>query len=296
MKERDLPIATHSGRITIGGWDIPCHVLKDGKRILSQSAFVEILEIDARGTKLVHRLTRPLEHRTLKNARMDDILADIRHPIEFLNPNGTSAFGYEGELLVEYCRELLKARSQKLLVGELNLRLAQAAESFLLSLSKVGIAALIDEATGFQAIRPHEALQALLDKYIAKELAAWAKRFPDQFYTEMFRLKGWDWEGMEKNRPSIVGRYTNDIVYERMAPGLLDELKRLNPSDDNGARRVKHHQWLTDEIGHPALAQHLYAVITLMRISPNWSRFYDNLQTAFPKKGDNLLLDLDFEE
>jgi hypothetical protein len=93
---------------------------------------------------------------------------------------------------------------------------------------------------------------------------------------------------MSVNRPQVVGRYTNDLVYERLAPGILTELERLNPE-----RLARHHQWLTDDIGHPALAQHLHAVIALMRVSKTWDKFCDLLHQAFPLKGDQLLLGLD---
>jgi hypothetical protein len=77
----------------------------------------------------------------------------------------------------------------------------------------------------------------------------------------MFRLKGWQWQGMSINRPQVVGYYTRDIVYARLAHGIVEELERRNPKDDKGERRGRHHQLLTDDIGDPALAQHLYAVI-----------------------------------
>jgi len=34
-----------------------------------------------------------------------------------------------------------------------------------------------------------------------------AKRFPNEFYEQMFRLRGWQWKGMKVNRPQIVGHY-----------------------------------------------------------------------------------------
>ena len=56
------------------------------------------------------------------------------------------------------------------------------------------------------------------DRFLRKELAAWAKRFPDEFYQQIFRLQGWEWKGMSINRPQAVGHYTKDIVYARLAP------------------------------------------------------------------------------
>jgi hypothetical protein len=157
-------------------------------------------------------------------------------------------------------------------------------------LAHVGIIALVDEATGYQEVRDKLALQAILDKFLLKELAAWAKRFPDEFYQEMFRLRGWQWRGMKVNRPSVVGHYTNDLVYQRLAPGILDELQLRNPKDEKGNRAAKHHQWLTEDIGHPALSQHLYATIGFMRASSTWDQFYRMMQRAFPKKNTTMLL------
>ena len=45
-----------------------------------------------------------------------------------------------------------------------------------------------------------------------------------EFYENIYKLKGWPWPGMSKNRFSVVAHYTNDLVYERVAPGLLAEL------------------------------------------------------------------------
>jgi hypothetical protein len=74
------------------------------------------------------------------------------------------------------------------------------------------------------------ALQAILDKYLRKEFAAWAKQFPDDFYREIFRLRNWTWRGIKVNRPQVVARYTNDLVYARLAPGVLKVRHRQDPA------------------------------------------------------------------
>jgi hypothetical protein len=168
--------------------------------------------------------------------------------------------------------------------------IVRACDALMRGFARVGIIALIDEATGFQEVRDREALQAILDRYLAQELAAWAKRFPDEFYKQIFRLHGWQWRGMSVNRPSVVAHYTKDIVYARLAEGILEELERKNPKDEQGRRKARHHQWLTEDVGHPALAQHLHAVIGLMRASDSWDQFRGMLQRAFPKRGSTLAL------
>jgi hypothetical protein len=51
--------------------------------------------------------------------------------------------------------------------------------------ARVGIVALVDEATGFQDIRARDDLHKILEAYIAKELLPWTKRFPNEFYKEI---------------------------------------------------------------------------------------------------------------
>jgi hypothetical protein len=131
---------------------------------------------------------------------------------------------------------------------------------------------------------------------LRKELAAWVKRFPDEFYENIYKLKGWTWPGMSKNRYSVVAHYTNDLVYERLAPGLLEELKRKTPMDEKGNRRNKFHQWLNDEIGDPLLAQHLHSLIMFQRLALSngygWTRFTRMVDQVIPKRGSNLELPL----
>ena len=98
---------------------------------------------------------------------------------------------------------------------------------------------------------------------------------------------------MSVNRPILVGKYTDDIVYKRLAPGVLDELRKRNPKDDIGRRKQKHHQWLTEDMGVPALSQHLTGVMALMRAAPNYELFKRMLARAFPKPGEQLELDIE---
>ena len=102
---------------------------------------------------------------------------------------------------------------------------------------------------------------------LRRKLAAWSKKFPDEFYINIYKLRGWQWPGMQKNRYSVVAKYTRDLVYERLAPGVLVELEQRSPKDDKGRRKNKLHQWLSDDYGHPMLAQHLHALLMFQRLA-----------------------------
>ncbi len=104
----------------------------------------------------------------------------------------------------------------------------------------------------------------------------------------MFRLREWNWSYLK--RPAYVGKLTNDVIYERIAPGLLEELKKRSPVNEQGKRKGTLQQLFTDDVGHPALAQHLHALTSLMSAAGNGDGFYRLLQRAFPKKNDQLSL------
>lgn len=137
------------------------------------------------------------------------------------------------------------------------------------------------------------ALHKILDAYLLPERAKWAKRFPDEFYMEIFRLRKWPWRGMKVNSPQVVGHYTNDIVWDRLAPHIHDELRERNPRTITGHRRAKHQQWLTEDIGHPALQAHLVGVRALMRAAANWVSFHRSLQRSYPKLNETISMVLD---
>jgi hypothetical protein len=284
--------ATHDGTLQFGDVTIPCAVLEDGTRVLTQKGVQTALgrsnQMGKRGDVGAEPLPAFLRYQSLKSFISDELSAASR-PLVFIPKNGGKAFGFTAELLPMVCDAYLQARDE----GELphnQLPTARRCEMLVRSLAKVGIIALVDEATGYQEIRDRHALQAILDQYLAKELAAWAKRFPDEFYQQIFRLKGWEWKGMKVNRPQCVANYTKDIVYARLAPSIIQALEEKNPIDENGNRKAKHHQWLSRDVGDPALAQHLHAVTGFMRAADSWGSFLRMLDRAFPKKGDTLLL------
>ena len=287
-----IPRATHTGELKIGDATIPCAVLEDGTRLLTEAGFLRALGRNPRGKgrsqRVVDGLPPFLSLSSLKPLITDEIIASTV-PVVFKITSGPKAFGYRAELLPKVCELFLAARDAGFLTPQ-QLETAAKADILIRSLAQVGIVALIDEATGFQEIRDREALQSILDHYLRAEYAKWAKRFPDDFYREMFRLRKWPWKGMKVNRPQAVAGYTTDIVYARIAPGILAKLEELNPKDDRGHRKVKHHQWLTEEIGHPALQSHIGGVTALMRVSEDWKQFMRLLQRAYPKINTNLSL------
>jgi hypothetical protein len=159
---------------------------------------------------------------------------------------------------------------------------AERCEILVRGFARVGIIALIDEATGFQSDRAKDALTRILEAFIAKELQPWLRTFPADFYKEMFRLRGMQYPNDTVQRPRYFGLLTNDIVYDRLAPDVLNKLKEVNPKQEGGRRKHKFFQWLTTNVGYPKLREHLGSVVTIMKLSNDWHDFRVKLDRLHP--------------
>ena len=282
--------------LVIGDIEIPCYVLADETRVLSQGGFLQSIgrsrtpKAGTGGISNVDELPFFLRSARLRPFISKELIMST-HPIIFRLTSGQITVGYNALLLPQICEVYLGARAAGRLYQS-QLHIASRAEVLIRGLATVGVIALVDEATGYQQIREKRALATILERIIAKDLQPWTKTFPYEFYLEIIRLKGWP-NIYAIKRPSVVGHYTNDIVYERIAPGLLEELRNVNPTLPTGMRKHRHHQWFTPELGHPLLKEHLAAVSALMRAAPNWNAFQRSLARAFPQMNSNLPLPLE---
>ena len=295
----DAPLKVIAGApdrpLVIGEIEIQCYVLEDESRVLSLRGVSRALGLSYGGSRQAGAtLPRFAASKSLSRFISEDLRNALNSPILFENPlaSGT-AHGYPAQLLVDLCTTVLEARDAGALHKSQE-AMAQRADVLVRGLATVGVIALVDEATGYQRIRNERALAAILERYIAIELQQWTRTFPYEFYEQVFRLRGWDGPSGHK-RPPQIGRDTNDIVYRRLAPGVLEELRRRNPKQPAGYRKHRHHQWLTPDLGHPKLREHLLKVIVLMQAAPNWRVFMRLLNRALPRINDTIPLPLDDE-
>jgi hypothetical protein len=277
-----LPTATHGDDehpLRIGDTEIGCYVLDNGERVISQRALQGSIGMNASGG--AQRLIRILATFSAKGIDTKDLSSRIRDPIKFKTPTGPIAHGYSANVLADICSVINTAARAGILQSQQK-HIADQCQILWDGFAVVGLIALIDEATGYQYDRARTALAEILTAFLKGSLGEWAKRFDDDFYKELCRLRNIPWPPA-KNLPSYIGHLTNDIVYDRLAPGLLEELQSRNPKTPRGHRKNKHHQWLTDDIGHPKLKEYLAAVKALMRSCDDWPDFHKRLDRAFPK-------------
>ena len=269
-----LPVARYAGTISIGNSEIGCAVLEDGTRLLTQSDMMRALgrARQAKGRGFYDADVNLPAFLTAKNIK-DFIPKDLyvtSSQIEFLMPSGHKAFGYKAELLPQVCEVYLEARDAGALVQS-QIHIAQQADILVRSLAKVGITALVDEATGYQLDRGHDALRLLLEKYIVEGLQKWIQMFPDSFFAELDRLYD-NAPTTPRSRPQYYGRFINKYVYDPIEHGYVkSELNKLNIADD-GKRKARFHQWLTTE-GRTILTRQIGKVEGIMEMCDDIEHF-----------------------
>jgi hypothetical protein len=288
----NLPVAEHEGDFPLGTSQVSSAVLGNGTRIITQATFLRALgrsRSPKAGTGVlstVDELPFFLQADVLKPFISDDLLQSTT-PIFYRTKSGGKGVGYDARLLPMVAEVYLRFRDSELkerkTVPARYERMIVASDILIRALANVGIIALVDEATGFQNFRTQDALSRILNEYIAKELQPYIPTFPAKYYQEMFRLRGLDYPKDTVKRPQYFGILTNDIVYRRIAPGVLEELKAVTPKLASGRLSAKLFQRLTRTRGYPKLREHLGAVVAYMELSEDWHDFMRKLNRFKPK-------------
>lgn len=286
-----LPDATHEGDLSIAGMKLPVAVTSDGTRLMISKAFMTALGRPWKGSYASTELPNFIAAKNL-SPYVTHELREVLDPVEFINKHGQRAQGYRAEMLQMVCDVYLDARKAGVLTQSQE-RVADQAEMLIRGFARVGIIALVDEVTGYQRDRATDALAKILEQFIAKELQPWVKTFPDEFYEQLFRLRDLEFPKDTVKRPQYFGYLTTDIIYKRLAPGVLEELKKTEPKTSSGKRKGTIQQRLTPDLGHPKLREHLASVTTIMALSDDYKDFMRKLDKRHPKYGETLLLDFD---
>jgi len=293
---RRLPVAAYGASdrpLRIGDAELPCYVLEDGRRVLTQGGVMSALGLAKSGGNVrgVHRLEGFASGKTVSPYFERETILCTGNPIQFMIEGegegpGQVAHGYEATILADICNAVLSARRDGALRKQ-QMHIAIRCEILLTAFSKVGIVALVDEATGYQDERARDELHRILEAYIQEELRPWVRTFPHAFFREMFRLYGWEYREGSNKRPGYAGKFINATIYANLPAPVLPELRKLNPVRESGRRSHAFHQFLTEETGIPHLDDLIKVITVLMRVSSSKSEFWRLFRRQFPKPGDS---------
>jgi P63C domain len=286
--EGEIPQASHEGTFEIGSATISAAVLPNHKRLLTQATFLRALgrsRSPKAGTGVlttVDGIPFFLQADVLKPFISEELLASTT-PIFFLDKKGRRMVGYDATLLPGVAEVYLKFRddcaANKMPVPKQYSHIVAACDVVIRGLARVGIIAMVDEATGFQYDRPRRDLEEYLKKFLSESLVRWARTFPNDYFKHLCRLKGVELRP-DMRLPQYFGNLTNDLVYRRIAPGLLKSLKERRA--ERGRPSNKLYWWTSEELGHPTLLLHLGTVVGLMKINTEYEKFYAQLNTVAP--------------
>jgi hypothetical protein len=293
--------ALDEGQVNLAGLVVRCAVLDNEVRVISGTEFMKAMGIYRSGALSTRRSDADEVHFPLylafKNLRpfiLEDaqLVEALKNPIRYREMGRSIAEGIPGTVLRRILSVWVSAKTAGVL-GPSQERVADRAQALLNALADTAIDALIDEATGYQKRRAHDALQKILAVYVRPEFRIYSSKFPISFYEQIHRVMGWPFDASSSARTAYIGKLTNRLIYEQLPPGVLDDLKRKNPVDPISKRRKrKHYYWLTEDVGNPHVDRQIAAVTTLLRATPTsqWKFFEMLFNQAFPPAQPDLFL------
>jgi len=270
------PYSLLRGTISVGNLKIECHHLSDNRRVFSQREIVRLLAPGVEGGNLGRYLARnPLINK--------DVVLGL--PIKFNIP-GTQfkGHGYQVTTLIDICESYIQADERGLLKVSQK-PLARQSEVIMRACAKLGIVALVDEATGYQKVRHEQELQFKFQVFIADDMQEWVQMFPTDFWLQLARLEGMTYS--PKNRPLRWGRYVMMFVYDAIDEDVGNELRNKNPDPHF---RKNHHQWLKD-FGREKVREHIEKVIVIMKLCVDMDEFRAKFDYVFNRAPMQLDLD-----
>ncbi|MCE5303519.1 MAG: P63C domain-containing protein [Planctomycetaceae bacterium] len=257
-----------------GDATLPCYVLDDGRRVISRSGATGILS-DGKGGG---NLESYLRVEALKPYVPSDLPGQM---IEFSIDGvvNKTARGIEADTFLEICRAYVQALSDGKLQTDRQKEIAVKCGMFLAACAKVGLVALIDEATGYQYERPEDALQFKLRVYLEEEMRKWEKTFPDDLWQEFARLT--HWQGGVTRRPKYWGKLVMELVYEYLDPDVAKWLKDNAPKPRGGQN---YHQWLSSQYGLKKLTEHLWMLVGMARACDTMRDLREKMAAQFGRQ------------
>lgn len=264
--EGALPEAKYRGALNLSGsmgLEVPCYVLDTGQRVIGRTSATEVLT----GIKGGGALEKYLGVASLKPFINITDIVDRMVAFELPDVEGLEKHvkGLPADLFIEICQGFVNALKAETAAGQPILttrqrEMAIKASMFLSACAKVGLDAMIDEATGFQYQRAEDALRVKLKAYLAEEMRKWEKTFPEDLWLEFGRLT--NWKGSVTQRPKYWGHLVTELIYQYLDRDVAKWLKDNKPKPSHGSNW---HQYLSADLGVQKLIQHIWKTIGIAK-------------------------------
>jgi hypothetical protein len=280
-----LPTAKHRGFLTVSDPPVPCYVLDNGLRVIGRTSATEMLTgIKGGGSLEKYIDVNALKPFISKDKLLEEMVAFSLPEVEGL---GRAVKGLRSDVFIELCQGFVAAMNSHLMgrskLTDRQLEMAAKASMFLSACAKIGLDALIDEATGYQYERAEDALQLKLRAYLADEIRKWERTFPEELWIEFGRLTGWS-HSVTK-RPKYWGKLVMELVYQYLDPDVAKWLKENAPKPRHGQN---YHQWLSDQFGLKKLVEHIWMLIGVAKSCHTMTELRDRMAELHGKQAVQL--------
>lgn len=274
--QEGLPVAKYKGVLRLMDAEIPCYVLSDGRRVIGRTSATEMLTGIKGGGAFEKYISvtalRPFIH-------VDKVLERM---VSFELPEVVGlerqVRGLPADEFVEVCKGFVSAldahsrADTKVRLTSRQIEMAMRASMFLAACAKIGLEALIDEATGYQYDRAQDALEVKLRAYLETEMRQWEKTFPDELWREFGRLTGWSHSVTQ--RPKYWGHLVMELVYEYLDTDVAQWLRENAPKPQHGQN---YHQWLSSQYGLRKLVEHIWKLVGIAKTCHSLSELKDKM-------------------
>lgn len=228
--------------IRIADIEVPCYVLSDGRRVIPTRGVLETLNM-ARGGSMIggmNRLELFVSRERIKPFVSNELLVRIQSPTKFKYKSNIT-YGYDSDTIIDIAEAVIKADNAGVLQTQ-QAAIAHQCRVITSSLTRLGLIALIDEATGYQTKRDSDELQKILAAYLLPEHRPWMKTIPESFTDEIYRVYGW--KRTANNRgPRYAGKLIRQLIYAQLPKPVLPALDEANPANERYQRKRKHHRF-----------------------------------------------------
>lgn len=287
----ELPRAVvNDSEFCIGETKLVCSVLNDGRRVIKDTSLFPALDRSRKGEKRIDGFPAIIGSKSLAELfnKLYPNQVDIISPFDVAQFNGRTGKWYDANVLPIICDLYMEAEKENLITPSQE-HVLKKAKILLRSLAKVGITALIDEATNYQEVRGKDELQLLLEKFISNELRPYSAEFPHEYFEQLFRLYGLPYDPTTNRRPRYFAQFNIKYVYELLPPTVWEKLDEMNPviridGTSRYYRKYCIHQYLTEDKGLRFLREHLQALIPVMKLSKDIDDFKVNFNAVFADK------------
>lgn len=284
--DRDgIPVAEYEGILElVPGVILECYVWKEKgkpKRAFFKKGLARNLGMKSGGGNV---FMRTMNRKGLGSEIPAELRQKLDNPLILQTKKGDPIHTYDHTVMIDVCKAIWEAAKHGKLHPSQGF-LVKHAEMIIIASAKVGLAALIDEATGYIKDKRKEEYIELYKEFILEQAKQYAKEFPEQFYDVIYKIYNLRRNPIAKNHPQFFAGVTNKYIYGPLANSngaILEILREKNPIIyRSGGRKYNLFQFLS-EIGAPALTAQIWQFIGIGNASKSKESFDKAFKRAFP--------------